>query len=108
MIVANFAREIDTGALAEVPDSAAYAAILVQLVASRETDPRPACVSTTEQQVGTIWFIVDFTNGYLAYLHEYADAPGRLKVPVTALIGVDPYGFLRHVRLRFRQGGYRL
>ena len=95
LIAANFAEEIDTdvlaAAIAEGPGSASYATVLEQLVALRETDPRLAYVYTIEQQDGTVWFIVEATHGGLAYLHEYTDAPGELKVPVTAPIGVGPY-----------------
>ena len=82
MLAAMRAEEIagDTvaTALAEDPDSAAYAPGLGQLVALRATAPRIAPVYTFVQQHGTVRVIVNAHAGLTggsAYLDAYSNMP---------------------------------
>ncbi len=94
----TFASEIDGNTLATVlregPNSTAFAGMLGQLRAFKESDPRIKYVYTLEQRDGTVRFIVDANYGMpdgSGYLEVYDDAPVELKTPVTAPIGVGPY-----------------
>lgn len=96
-LAAMFAAEIDgdtlAAALAEGPDSAAFATLLGQLTAFRAADSRIANVYTLVQQGGTVRYIVDASTGQpggSAFLEEFSGAPAALKVPFTAPFAVGP------------------
>ncbi|HNS83047.1 MAG TPA: hypothetical protein PKL26_04795 [Methanolinea sp.] len=94
----TFASETDGSTLLaafnEGPNSTAFAELLGQLKAFKESDPRIKYVYTLEQRDGTVRFIVDANYGMpdgSGYLEVYDDAPVELKTPVTAPIGAGPY-----------------
>jgi len=94
----EYAQDINktalAAALAEGPNSTAFATVLNQLKELKSKDSRIIYLYTLEQKNGSVWFIVDANYGLpdgSNYMDEYTDAAPELFSSVTKPIGVGPY-----------------
>lgn len=97
-LATSFAREINgktfATAMAEGPNSTAFATIVGQLKAFKATESRIAYVYTLEQQNGTVRFIMVSNYGQpgsAGFMETYPGAPAILEEPISGPTGVGPY-----------------